>query len=115
MEEIIGFEDICTPAQFEKEFQHLFGKGAPNMKYLIRTRRLNGLSDCGAVVEPVERRPMIVKPKFLRWLLSRTQQGKSDVESDVLRDAWLVNQQVSKSCVKKGTKKNNFTAKTIAS
>ena len=72
MEVIIGFDDICTPAQFEQENQHLFGEGAPKMEYLMRTRRLNGLSDCGAVIEPVERRPMIVKPKFLKWLLSRT-------------------------------------------
>ena len=72
MEEEINFEDICSRGQFEDENAHLFNKpGCPKMEYLMRTRYLNGLSDCGAVVEPVQRRPMIVKPKFLRWLLKR--------------------------------------------
>ena len=72
MADEINFNDICVPRQFEKECPHLFqGEGAPKMETLIRTRHLNGLSDCGAIIEPAQRRPMIVKPKFLKWLLSR--------------------------------------------
>ena len=70
--EEIGFEDLATPAQMVKDNPELFdGPGCPKMGYLIRTRRLNGLADCGAVIEPAARRPMIVKPKFLKWMLSR--------------------------------------------
>ena len=72
MADEIKFEDICTPVQFVDENPHLFDKpGCPKMEYLMRTRHLNGLSDCGAVVEPVQRRPLIVSPIFLKWLLSR--------------------------------------------
>lgn len=68
----INFEDICTPRQMEREHPNLFqGEGALKMETLVRTRHINGLSDCGAIVEPVQRRPMIVKPKFLKWWLSR--------------------------------------------
>ena len=74
MADEIGFEDICRPTQFVDEYPHLFDQpGCPKMEYLMRTRHLNGLSDCGAVIEPVQRRPMIVKPKFLVWLLNRKQ------------------------------------------
>jgi len=41
------------------------------MEYLVRTRHLNGLSKAGAIIEPVQRRPMVVKSKFLQWMLSR--------------------------------------------
>ena len=68
----IGFDDIATPAQVVKEYPELFDKpGCPTMAYLVRTRHLNGLVDAGAIIEPAARRPMIVKPKFLQWLLSR--------------------------------------------
>ena len=72
MNEEIGLKDIEAPKEFEKQHPNLFeGEGKPSLEYLLRTRHLNGLSDCGAVVEPVHRRPMIVPPKFLQWLLSR--------------------------------------------
>ena len=72
----VGFDDICRPAQFAEENPHLFDQpGCPKMEYLIRTRHLNGLADCGAVIEPAARRPMIVKPKFLKWMLSRKSAG----------------------------------------
>lgn len=72
MNEHINFDDIVTPRQFAKEFPHLVDSpGCPRLHYLMRTRYLNGLTDCGAVIEPVQRRPMIVKPKFLKWLLNR--------------------------------------------
>ncbi len=72
MAEQIDFSDICPPALFADENPHLFNQpGCPKIEYLMRTRHLNGLSDCGAVIEPVRRRPMIVKPKFLEWLLAR--------------------------------------------
>lgn len=72
MADQIDFSDICRPTQFMDEYPHLFNQpGCPRMSYLIRTRHLNGLSDCGAVIEPVQRRPMIVKPRFLEWLLER--------------------------------------------
>jgi hypothetical protein len=68
----VTFEDICPPGQFVEEHPHLFNQpNCPKMEYLMRTCHLNGLSDCGAVIEPVQRRPMIVKPKFLEWLLKR--------------------------------------------
>ena len=68
----IGLGDICTPKTFAENHPNLFdGPGCPKMDYLVRTRHLNGLSDCGAIVEPAHRRPMIVPPKFLSWLLSR--------------------------------------------
>jgi len=64
--------DIVTPAKFERDHPDFFtGKGTPSMEYLIRTRHTNGLADCGAVVEPVKRRPLIVVPKFVGWVLSR--------------------------------------------
>jgi hypothetical protein len=70
--EEIGFDDIATPAQVAEDHPELFNKsGCPKMDYLVRTRKLNGLSDCGAIIEPAARRPMIVKPKFLAWLLAR--------------------------------------------
>ena len=70
--EEIRLDDICTPSVFEKEHPNLFeGEGTPTMETLIRTRHLNGLADCGAIVEPAQRRPMVVKPKFLAWLLHR--------------------------------------------
>jgi hypothetical protein len=70
--EEIGLEDICSPSEFEQQYRNLFeGEGKPSLDYLIRTRHLNGLSDCGAVIEPAQRRPLIVPPKFLNWLLSR--------------------------------------------
>ena len=68
----ITLADVVTPAQFEQENPHLFdGEGTPSLEYLIRTRRINGLANCGAVIEPVQRRPMVVRPKFLEWLLSK--------------------------------------------
>ena len=74
MNEEIGLKDIEAPKVFEKQHPNLFeGEGKPSLDYLLRTRHLNGLSDCGAVVEPVQRRPLIVPPKFLKWLLSRKQ------------------------------------------
>jgi len=67
----VTFEDVCRPEQFLEEHPHLFNQpGCPKFEYLMRTRHINGLSDCGAVIEPVQRRLMIVKPKFLNWLLS---------------------------------------------
>ena len=72
MNATITLADLLTPAQFEQENSHLFeGEGTPSLEYLIRTRHINGLSECGAVIEPVQRRPMIVRPKFLGWLLNR--------------------------------------------
>lgn len=72
MDKEIGLGDIVTPKVFEKEHPNLFeGEGTPKMEYLVRTRQLNGLSDCGAIVEPANRRPMIVPSKFLQWLLNR--------------------------------------------
>ena len=72
MNEEIGLSDICTPAKFEKDHPNLFeGKGSTAMDTLIRNRHANGLTDCGAIVEPVQRRPMVVPPKFLRWLLGQ--------------------------------------------
>ena len=74
MAENIGFDDIRTPARFEQEHPELFdGKGSASLEYIMRTRKINGLLDSGAVVEPVERRPLIVVPKFLAWLLARHQ------------------------------------------
>ena len=71
--EEIKLEDICTPSVFEKENPNLFeGEGTPTMETIVRQRHLNGASDCGAIVEPAQRRPMVVKPKFLVWLLNRT-------------------------------------------
>ena len=71
MADEITFDDVCRPSQFVEEFPHLFNQsGCPKMEYLIRTRHLNGLTDCGAIVEPVHRRPMFVKTNFLLWLLS---------------------------------------------
>ena len=73
MIETVNILDICTPAQFEKDNPNLFsGSGSPKMRTLIRSRHINGLVACGAIVEPVQRRPMIVKPRFLKWLLCRT-------------------------------------------
>ena len=72
MAEAISFEDIVTPKDFEEQNPNLFaGKGTPKIDYLVRTRHLNGLADAGAVIEPAARRLMIVKPKFLKWMLSR--------------------------------------------
>ena len=68
----IGLDDIVSPKDFEAKHPNLFdGPGCPKMEYLVRTRHLNGLSDCGAIIEPAHRRPMIVPPKFLQWLLNR--------------------------------------------
>ena len=68
----IQLSDLRTPAVFKKEYQNLFdGKGSCSLEYLIRTRHINGLMDCGAIVEPVERRPLVNPPKFLEWLLNR--------------------------------------------
>ena len=70
--EDISFDDIATPAQVVKDHPELFNKpGCPKMDYLVRTRHLNGLADCGAIIEPAARRPMIVKPRFLKWMLNR--------------------------------------------
>ena len=72
MADSINLNDICTPAKCEELYPELFAQpGSPSMKYLIRTRHLNGLSDCGAVIEPVHRRPLVVIPKFLKWMLNR--------------------------------------------
>jgi len=70
-EEVL-LSDICTPSVFEKEHPNLFeGEGTTTMETLVRGRHANGLADAGAIVEPVQRRPMIVKPRFLHWLLNR--------------------------------------------
>jgi hypothetical protein len=70
--EEIKLEDICAPSVFEKEHPNLFeGEGTPTMETLIRQRQLNGLTDCGAIVEPAQRRPLVVVPRFLFWLLNR--------------------------------------------
>ena len=72
MNEEIGLCDICTPTQFAKENPNLFeGEGTATIDTLVRGRHANGLTDAGAIVEVAQRRPMIVKPKFLKWLLSR--------------------------------------------
>jgi len=72
MNEEIGISDIEAPKKFEEENPNLFeGEGTPTIETLLRKRHVNGLSDCGAVIEPVQRRPMIVRPKFLKWLLGR--------------------------------------------
>jgi len=69
----ITFSDVCSPEEFRKENPHLFDHpGRPKLEYLLRTRHINGLSECGAVIEPVQCRPLIVKPKFLEWMLNRT-------------------------------------------
>lgn len=73
MTETITLADVLTPVKFEQENPHLFeGEGTPSLEYLIRTRHINGLSASGAIIEPVQRRPMVVRPKFLEWLLSRS-------------------------------------------
>ena len=70
--EEVKLSDICSPGKFEQEYPNLFeGEGTPTMETLVRGRRVNGLTDAGAVIEPAQRRPMIVKPKFLKWLLNR--------------------------------------------
>ena len=72
MNEEIGLSDIYAPKKFEEENSNLFeGEGTPTMDTMLRGCHVNGLSDCGAIIEPVQRRPMIVKPKFLKWLLNR--------------------------------------------
>ena len=75
MSKEIDLNDIVSPREFEKQYPNLFeGEGKPSLEYLVRTRHLNGLSDLGAVIEPLHRRPMIVRPKFLEWLLGRKRQ-----------------------------------------
>jgi len=65
-------KDLRTPDAFQKENPNLFaGKGASSLNYLLRTRHINGLGDCGAVLEPAARRLLINPPKFLEWLLNR--------------------------------------------
>jgi hypothetical protein len=72
MAEEILLCDICTPARFVENNPNLFeGEGTPKMDTLVRNRHVNGLSDVGAIIEPAQRRPMIVIPKFLKWMLSR--------------------------------------------
>ena len=54
MADEINFEDVCPPEQLLEEQPHLFNQpGCPSLEYMIRTRHTNGLSDYGAVIEPV--------------------------------------------------------------
>jgi len=72
MDKDISLNDICSPAEFVEAYPNLFeGEGKPTMDTLLRGRHVNGLADAGAIIEPVQRRPLIVPPKFLQWLLNR--------------------------------------------
>jgi|GEM_PF-5610519 len=68
----ISLDEIYTPTEFARRYPELVdGPGRPKMTYLMRNRDHNGLVKSGAVIEPTERRPMIVAPRFLEWLLNR--------------------------------------------
>lgn len=65
----ISLNDLYSVPAFKDAHPYLF-KSKCELDYLLRHRRLNGLSACGAVrASPTGRRLTIVAPLFVDWLL----------------------------------------------
>ena len=65
----ISLNDLYSVPAFKEAHPYLF-KSKCELDYLLRHRRLNGLSACGAVrASPTGRRLTIVAPLFVAWLL----------------------------------------------
>ena len=61
------YVDLVKPKDLARERPDLFSDA--KMIWLIRQRRLNGLSDAGAVIK-CGRTILIVRSKFYEWLLA---------------------------------------------
>ncbi len=59
--------DLIKPADLVRERPDLFSDA--KMKWLIRQRPINGLSDAGAIIK-CGRTILIVRSKFYEWLLA---------------------------------------------
>ena len=65
----ISLNDLYSVPAFKEAHPYLF-KSKCELDYMLRHRRLNGLSACGAVrASPTGRRLTIVAPLFVAWLL----------------------------------------------
>ena len=71
-QQAISLSDLYSVPAFKAAHPYLF-KSKCELDYLLRHRRLNGLSACGAVrASPTGRRLTIVAPLFVAWLLGET-------------------------------------------
>ena len=61
------YSDLIKPEDLTRDRPDLFSNA--KMKWLIRQRHLNGLSDAGAVIK-CGRTILIVRSKFYEWLLA---------------------------------------------
>ena len=69
----VSLNDLYSVPAFKEAHPCLF-KSKCELDYLLRHRRLNGLSACGAVrASPTGRRLTIVAPLFVEWLLGDTE------------------------------------------
>ena len=69
----ISLNDLYSVPAFKEAHPYLF-KSKCELDYLLRHRRLNGLSACGAVrASSTGRRLTIVAPLFVEWLLGEAE------------------------------------------
>ena len=61
----IPLTDLATPAELATEYPGVFTE--PGLRWLIRQRRRNGLTDVGAVLL-LRNRQILVRSRFERWL-----------------------------------------------
>jgi hypothetical protein len=70
----LTLDDLTRPEPFATRYSDAVGS-LTRLRYLLRHRHHNGLTDSGAVVER-GRSLYIVKPRFLDWILN-SKQGAS--------------------------------------
>ena len=58
-------QDLTTPDGMSEKFPEILPYW--RMRYLLRDRDINGLTECGAVLQK-GRRLIVVKPRFFEWL-----------------------------------------------
>lgn len=63
------FKDFAKPEDIAEEYPDLFTRSG--IRYLLRDRKANGLSDCGAVVF-IANRLYVHREKFFAWFASQT-------------------------------------------
>jgi hypothetical protein len=68
-DEGVQLTDIVSPELLVEENPDLFPKGKGSLDWAIRNRDRNGLSEAGAVIL-ANGKLMLVRPRYLRWLLT---------------------------------------------
>lgn len=69
-ERTIDLDDLARPETFARRYPDVVGSTS-RLRYLLRHRECNGLTDSGAVVQR-GRQLYIVKPRFRDWLINNS-------------------------------------------